>query len=148
MGRPEAEEDVVPDDERTQQAKEENEGQAASGTRGLTPSQGGLTYAASGVDIAAGEEAVRLIAPLVEDTKIPGVLGGLGGFAALYEMPHMERPVLVTATDGVGTKLLVAQESGKLNSVGIDLVAMCANDVLTAGASPVLFLDYNDLGPP
>ena len=103
----------------------------------------GLTYAAAGVDVAAGDEAVRLIRDEVESTRIPGVLGGLGGFAALYEMPpDMKRPVLVTATDGVGTKLLIAQEVGKLNTVGVDLVAMCVNDVLTVGASPVLFLDY------
>jgi phosphoribosylformylglycinamidine cyclo-ligase len=103
----------------------------------------GLTYADAGVDVAAGDEAVRLIKEEVESTRIPGVLGGLGGFAALYEMPpDMKQPVLVTATDGVGTKLLIAQEVGKLNTVGVDLVAMCVNDVLTVGASPVLFLDY------
>ena len=109
---------------------------------GAEPSAG-LTYVAAGVDVAAGDEAVRLIKDEVESTRIPGVLGGLGGFAALYEMPpDMKRPVLVTATDGVGTKLLIAQEVGKLNTVGVDLVAMCVNDVLTVGASPVLFLDY------
>lgn len=103
----------------------------------------GLTYAGAGVNIPAGEEAVRLMRDEVESTRIPGVLEGLGGFAGLYELPpDMNRPVLVTATDGVGTKLLVAQEAGKLNTVGVDLVAMCANDVLTAGGSPVLFLDY------
>jgi len=103
----------------------------------------GLTYAAAGVDVAAGDEAVRLIKDEVQSTRIPGVLGELGGFAALYEMPpDMKQPVLVTATDGVGTKLLIAQEVGKLNTVGVDLVAMCVNDVLTVGASPVLFLDY------
>src|SRR5680860_49511 len=112
------------------------------------PSRGGedgegMTYADAGVDIRAGEEAVRLIREQVDSTTIPGVLGGLGGFAGLYELPaDMDRPVLVTATDGVGTKLLIAQEAGKLNTVGIDLVAMCVNDVVTAGASPVLFLDY------
>lgn len=101
------------------------------------------TYADAGVDVAAGDEAVRLIKDEVESTRIPGVLSGLGGFAALYEMPpDMKQPVLVTATDGVGTKLLIAQEVGKLNTVGVDLVAMCVNDVLTVGASPVLFLDY------
>jgi phosphoribosylformylglycinamidine cyclo-ligase len=103
----------------------------------------GLTYASAGVDIDAGEEAVRLIKPLVESTHIPGVLGSLGGFAALYQMPPgLEEPVLVTATDGVGTKLLVAQQLGRLTTVGIDLVAMSVNDVLTVGARPVLFLDY------
>jgi phosphoribosylformylglycinamidine cyclo-ligase len=107
------------------------------------PGTSGATYAGAGVDIEAGDRAVDLIKPLVESTRIPGVLGSLGGFAALYEMPRdMAKPVLVTATDGVGTKLLVAQEAGKLNTVGIDLVAMSANDVLTVGASPTLFLDY------
>jgi len=104
---------------------------------------GGLNYAASGVDIEAGEEAVRRIKGLAESTYIPGVLGALGGFSGLYELPAgMKQPVLVSATDGVGTKLLVAQEMGKLNTVGIDLVAMSVNDVLTVGASPILFLDY------
>lgn len=136
----------MPEDQRAEQQQPEPTAQTEGGTCGLNPPEGGLTYAAAGVDIHAGEEAVRRITPLVEDTKIPGVLGSLGGFAALYEMPRMERPVLVTATDGVGTKLLVAQEAGKLNTVGIDLVAMCANDVLTVGASPVLFLDYIAVG--
>ncbi len=104
---------------------------------------GGLTYASAGVDIEAGEESVRRIRSLADSTRIPGVLGALGGFSGLYEMPpDMKQPVLVTATDGVGTKLLVAQEMGKLNTVGIDLVAMSVNDVLTVGASPILFLDY------
>ena len=104
---------------------------------------GGLTYADSGVDIDAGEEAVRRIKPMVESTYIPGVLGSLGGFAALYQMPdHLKEPVLVTATDGVGTKLLVAQAMQRLGTIGIDLVAMSVNDVLTVGARPILFLDY------
>ncbi|MBC7293599.1 MAG: phosphoribosylformylglycinamidine cyclo-ligase, partial [Thermoleophilia bacterium] len=106
-----------------------------------------MTYAAAGVDIAAGEEAVRLIKAYAESTYIPGVLGSLGGFAAMYEMPRtLEKPVLVTATDGVGTKVLLAQETGRLDTVGIDLVAMSVNDVLTVGARPVLFLDYIALG--
>ena len=104
---------------------------------------GGLTYADSGVDIDAGEDAVRRIKPMVESTYIPGVLGSLGGFAGLYQMPdHLKEPVLVTATDGVGTKLLVAQAVRRLGSIGIDLVAMSVNDVLTVGARPILFLDY------
>lgn len=116
-----------------------DDGSCAAGP-GVT---GGLTYAAAGVDIEAGEAAVRRIKSLAESTHIPGVLGSLGGFSGLYEMPPgMKQPVLVTATDGVGTKLLVAQEMGKLNTVGIDLVAMSANDVLTVGAGPILFLDY------
>jgi phosphoribosylformylglycinamidine cyclo-ligase len=108
---------------------------------------GPLTYAQSGVDIEAGEEAVRRIKEQVESTYIPGVIGTLGGFAGLYQMPKdLVDPVLVTATDGVGTKLLLAQEVGRLDTVGIDLVAMSVNDVLTIGARPVLFLDYIALG--
>ena len=108
---------------------------------------GDLTYRAAGVDIEAGEEAVRLIKKDVESTYIPGVVGSLGGFAGLYELPKgLEDPVLVTATDGVGTKLLLAQETGRLDTVGIDLVAMSVNDVLTIGARPILFLDYVAVG--
>ena len=107
----------------------------------------GLTYQAAGVDIEAGEEAVRLIRGEAESTFIPGVLGTLGGFASLFALPaEYKEPVLVTATDGVGTKLLVAKEAGKLDTVGIDLVAMSVNDVLTTGARPVLFLDYVAVG--
>jgi len=106
-----------------------------------------LTYQVAGVDIEAGEEAVRLIKRDAESTYIPGVLGSLGGFAGCFELPSgMKRPVLVTATDGVGTKLLLAQEMGRLDTVGIDLVAMSVNDVLTIGAQPVLFLDYVAVG--
>ena len=123
-----------------EQTKTPVEGDACGAGPGVT---GGLTYASAGVDIEAGDEAVRRIKGLAESTYIPGVLGTLGGFSGLYEMPPgMKQPVLVTATDGVGTKLLVAQEMGKLNTVGIDLVAMSVNDVLTVGASPILFLDY------
>lgn len=107
----------------------------------------GLTYRSAGVDIEAGEEAVRLIKKDVESTYIPGVLGSLGGFAGLFEIPrNLANPVLVTATDGVGTKLLLAQEMGRLDTVGIDLVAMSVNDVLTVGARPILFLDYVAVG--
>jgi phosphoribosylformylglycinamidine cyclo-ligase len=106
-----------------------------------------LTYRSAGVDIEAGEEAVRLIRADAESTYIPGVLGSLGGFAGLFELPKdLEHPVLVTATDGVGTKLLLAQETGRLDTVGIDLVAMSVNDVLTTGARPLLFLDYVAVG--
>ncbi len=83
----------------------------------------------------------------VESTYIPGVLGSLGGFAGLFQLPQgLEDAVLVTATDGVGTKLLLAQETGRLDTVGIDLVAMSVNDVLTIGARPILFLDYVAVG--
>jgi len=107
----------------------------------------GLTYRAAGVDIEAGEEAVRRIKRDAESTYIPGVVGSLGGFAGLFELPKgLEDPVLITATDGVGTKLLLAQETGRLDTVGIDLVAMSVNDVLCSGARPVLFLDYVAVG--
>ena len=106
-----------------------------------------LTYRSAGVDIEAGEEAVRLIKKDVESTYIPGVLGSLGGFAGLFQLPKdLEDPVLVTGTDGVGTKILLAQETGRLDTVGIDLVAMSVNDVLTIGARPILFLDYLAVG--
>jgi phosphoribosylformylglycinamidine cyclo-ligase len=107
----------------------------------------GLTYAQAGVDIDAGERAVDLIKGAVESTRIPGVLGSVGGFGALFELPlGLENPVLVSATDGVGTKILVAQELGRLDTVGIDLVAMSVNDVLTLGARPLFFLDYVAVG--
>jgi phosphoribosylformylglycinamidine cyclo-ligase len=106
-----------------------------------------LTYRSTGVDIQAGDEAVRLIKKDVESTHIPGVLGSLGGFAGLFELPKdLKDPVLVTGTDGVGTKLLLAQETGRLDTVGIDLVAMSVNDILTTGARPILFLDYVAVG--
>jgi phosphoribosylformylglycinamidine cyclo-ligase len=111
------------------------------------PGDHDLTYRAAGVDIAAGDEAVRLIKRDVESTYIPGVVGSLGGFAGLFEVPKgLEDPVLVTGTDGVGTKILLAQETGRLDTVGIDLVAMSVNDVLTVGARPILFLDYVAVG--
>ncbi len=113
---------------------------------GATP-QDGLTYREAGVDVQAGEEAVRLIKKDVESTYIPGVLGSLGGFAGLFELPKgLEDPVLVSGTDGVGTKILLAQETGRLDTVGIDLVAMSVNDVLTVGARPLFFLDYVAVG--
>ena len=106
-----------------------------------------LTYRSAGVDIEAGEEAVRRIKKDAESTYIPGVLGSLGSFAGLFQLPKdLVDPVLVTATDGVGTKVLLAQETGRLDTVGIDLVAMSVNDVLTIGARPILFLDYVAVG--
>jgi phosphoribosylformylglycinamidine cyclo-ligase len=109
----------------------------------MADTDGDLTYRSAGVDIDAGDEAVRLIKKDVERTYIPGVMGSLGGFAGLFALPNnMENPVLVTGTDGVGTKILLAIETGRLDTVGIDLVAMSVNDVLTVGARPLLFLDY------
>ncbi|MEM7605270.1 MAG: phosphoribosylformylglycinamidine cyclo-ligase [Myxococcota bacterium] len=102
----------------------------------------GMTYRDAGVDIDAGEELVRRIKPLAAATTRPGVLGSLGGFAGLFALPKMHDPVLVSGTDGVGTKLKLAFSADRHDTVGIDLVAMCVNDVLTIGAEPLFFLDY------
>ena len=103
----------------------------------------GLTYRGAGVDIDAGNEFVRRIAPLAARTQRPEMLTGLGGFAALATLPERFRdPVLVAGTDGVGTKLRLAIDHDRHDDVGQDLVAMCANDVLAAGAEPLFFLDY------
>ena len=102
-----------------------------------------LTYRDAGVDIDAGDELVRRIAPACRRTQRPEVLGGIGGFGALATLPSRYRePVLVTGTDGVGTKLKLAIDHDRHDSIGQDLVAMCANDVLVSGAEPFLFLDY------
>jgi phosphoribosylformylglycinamidine cyclo-ligase len=102
------------------------------------------SYAAAGVDVTAGYEAVNRIKPLVESTKVPGVLGGLGGFGGMFEpqIAGMKRPVTVSGTDGVGTKLKIAFLMDKHDTVGIDCVAMCVNDIICAGAAPMFFLDY------
>ena len=107
----------------------------------------GLTYREAGVDIDAGNALVERIKPHVERTRRPEILTGLGGFAAVGALPAGYRePVLVTGTDGVGTKLRLAIEHDRHDHVGQDLVAMCANDVLVAGAEPFLFLDYYATG--
>lgn len=104
---------------------------------------GGLTYRDAGVDIDAGEAVVERIKPLVRRTLRPEVLGGLGGFGGLFALGDRWRdPVLVSGTDGVGTKLKLAQRLGRHDTIGIDLVAMCVNDVLVQGAEPLFFLDY------
>jgi len=110
-----------------------------------TPS--GVTYRDAGVDIDAGDELVERIKPLVKRTQRPEVVAGVGGFGALVELPAgYKRPVLVSGTDGVGTKLRLAIETGRHDTIGIDLVAMCANDVAVQGAEPLFFLDYYATG--
>ena len=105
-------------------------------------------YAAAGVDIQAGYEGVRLMKPFVERTNIPGVVSGLGGFGGLFapDLSGMSEPVLVSGTDGVGTKLRIAQLLNKHDTVGIDCVAMCVNDIVCCGAKPLFFLDYIAIG--
>ncbi|HEY7590795.1 MAG TPA: AIR synthase related protein, partial [Candidatus Limnocylindrales bacterium] len=99
------------------------------------PSAERAAYARAGVDVDAGDEAVRLMRAAVESTHGPGVIGGLGGFAAAVAMPAGYRePVLVSSTDGVGTKTAIASALGRFDSIGRDLVAMCADDVVCAGA--------------
>ena len=103
----------------------------------------GLTYRDAGVDIEAGEQLVERIKPLARSTRSEHVLGSLGGFAGLCSVPSdIEDPVLVSGTDGVGTKLKLAFELERHDTIGIDLVAMCVNDIITVGARPLFFLDY------
>ena len=103
-----------------------------------------LSYRDAGVDIDAGNELVDRIKPLVRKTMRPEVLAGLGGFGGMFALPpdRYREPVLVSGTDGVGTKLNIAQQLGNHDSIGIDLVAMCVNDILVQGAEPLFFLDY------
>jgi len=102
-----------------------------------------MDYKDAGVDVEAGRSFINQIRDNVESTKRPEVLGGLGGFGGYFQMPAgYQQPVLVSGTDGVGTKLKIAQELNRHDTVGIDLVAMCVNDILTSGAEPLFFLDY------
>jgi phosphoribosylformylglycinamidine cyclo-ligase len=108
----------------------------------------GISYRDAGVDIDAGDELVERIKPLVRRSQRPEVLAGIGGFGALVELPvgRYQRPVLVSGTDGVGTKLRLAIDTGRHDTIGIDLVAMCVNDVVVQGAEPLFFLDYYATG--
>jgi len=100
-----------------------------------------LSYSDAGVDIDAGNELIEQIKPIAARTTRPGVMAGLGGFGALFEIPldRYKNPLLVSGTDGVGTKLRLAMEMGEHNTIGIDLVAMCVNDLIVQGAEPLFF---------
>jgi phosphoribosylformylglycinamidine cyclo-ligase len=110
----------------------------------MTDRRNALTYAKAGVDIDAGNALVEAIKPLAKATRRPGADAALGGFGALFDLKAAgyDDPLLVTTTDGVGTKLKIAIETGLVDGVGVDLVAMCVNDLLAQGAEPLLFLDY------
>ncbi len=107
-----------------------------------------LTYKDSGVDVEGGNRFVKRIAPFVRNTFTPGVITDIGGFGALFspDLSGMDEPVLVSGTDGVGTKLKIAQMMNKHDTIGIDAVAMCVNDIITSGAKPLFFLDYISCG--
>ena len=110
----------------------------------MTNPKNGLTYAKAGVDIDAGNALVERIKPAAKRTNRSGVMAGLGGFGGLFDLKAagFDDPILVAATDGVGTKLRIAIDTGHLDTIGTDLVAMCVNDLVCQGAEPLFFLDY------
>ena len=110
----------------------------------MTDQNKGLSYSDAGVDIDAGNELIERIKPSLKKTNRPGVLSAIGGFGGLFDLKAagFKDPILVAATDGVGTKLKIAIETKKLSTIGIDLVAMCVNDLICQGAEPLFFLDY------
>src|SRR6201991_130255 len=113
----------------------------------MNPPSSSLTYRDAGVDIDAGDALVEAIKPFARRTMRPGVLAGIGGFGALFEVPRgYTEPVLVSGTDGVGTKLKLAFELNRHDTIGVDLVAMSVNDILPVGAEPLYFLDYYACG--
>ena len=127
---------------------EQNDSPDASAETSTTPSKTpSLSYKDAGVDIDAGNALIERIKHVAKRTRRPEVLAGLGGFGALCELPSgYKQPVLVSGTDGVGTKLRLAMDLGIHDSIGIDLVAMCVNDLIVAGAEPLFFLDYYATG--
>ncbi len=122
--------------------------QQISDTDPAKSKQAGLSYRDAGVDIDAGDALVQRIKPYAKQTLRPGVMGGLGGFGALFELDlnKYRNPLLVAGTDGVGTKLKLALQMAKHDTIGIDLVAMCVNDLIVQGAEPLFFLDYYATG--